>query len=238
MTMLARDWYYNDRRHVGLDFSAEAQVATYDRRQGDHPDRARAALKSLGAIAGWTVADIGCGTGLMACEAAAMDMTVHAIDISPAMLSMAEQRARDLGVSLITQSAGFLSFAYEPDQFDLVISEYALHHLPDFWKAVALARLFKAIKPGGMLFLRDVVFTCKPDGIERNVEQWGDFLLKNHSYSRDEFAMHVRDEHSTFGWVIEGLIKEAGFALEDAHYTAPVYGAYRARKPAPNGEGK
>ena len=25
--MLARDWYYNDRRHVGLDFSAEAQVA-------------------------------------------------------------------------------------------------------------------------------------------------------------------------------------------------------------------
>jgi hypothetical protein len=46
--MLARDWYYNDRRHVGLDFSAEAQVATYDRRQGDHPDRARAALKSLG----------------------------------------------------------------------------------------------------------------------------------------------------------------------------------------------
>ena len=32
MKMLARDWYYNDRRHVGLDFSAEAQVATHDRR--------------------------------------------------------------------------------------------------------------------------------------------------------------------------------------------------------------
>ena len=43
--MLARDWYYNDRRHVGLDFSAEAQVATYDRRQGDHPDRARASIE-------------------------------------------------------------------------------------------------------------------------------------------------------------------------------------------------
>ena len=103
---------------------------------------------------------------------------------------------------------------------------------------MALARLFNAIKPGGLLFLRDVVFTCKPDGVERNVEQWGDFLLKNHGYSRDEFATHVRDEHSTFGWVIEGLIKEAGFVLEAADYTAPVYGAYRARKPAPNGEGK
>ena len=89
-----------------------------------------------------------------------------------------------------------------------------------------------------MLFLRDVVFTCKPDGAERDVEQWGDFLLKNHGYSREEFAMHVRDEHSTFGWVIEGLIREAGYALEAADYTAPVYGTYRARKPAANGEGK
>ena len=50
--------------------------------------------------------------------------------------------------------------------------------------------------------------------------------------------MHVRDEHSTFGWVIEGLIKEAGFTLESATYTAPVYGTYLARKPAGNGEGK
>ena len=236
--MLARDWNYNARRHVRLDFSAEAQVATYDPRQGDHPDRARAALKALGAREGWTVADIGCGTGLMACEAASLGMTVHAIAISPAMLSMAELRARELGVSLLTQSAGFLSFTFEAGSFDLIISEYAFHHLPDFWKAVALARVFKALKPGGMLFLRDVVFTCKPDGIERTVEQWGDFLLKNHSYSRDEFAMHVRDEHSTFGWVIEGLIKDAGFTLEAATYTAPVYGAYHARKPHLNGEGK
>lgn len=236
--MLARDWYYNDRRHVGLDFSAEAQVATYDRRQGDHPDRARATLKSLGVRKGWTVADIGCGIGMMACEAAAMGMTVHAVDISPAMLAMADLRARELGVSLLTQSAGFLSFSYDANSFDLIISEYALHRLPDFWKAVALARVFNALKPGGLLFLRDVVFTGKPDGTERSVEQWGDFLLKNHGYSRDEFAMHVRDEHSTFGWVIEGLLKEAGFTLEAADYTAPVYGAYRARKPAPNGEGK
>jgi 2-polyprenyl-3-methyl-5-hydroxy-6-metoxy-1,4-benzoquinol methylase len=236
--MLARDWYYNDRRHVGLDFSAEAQVATYDRRQADHPDRARGVLKSLGVQPGWTMADIGCGTGAMACEAADMGLTVHAIDISPAMLSMAEMRARELGVSLNTQSAGFLSFSYAANSFDLIVSEYALHHLPDFWKAVALSRIHSALKPGGMLFLRDVVFTCKPDGVERGVDEWSDFLLKNHSYSRDEFAMHVRDEHSTFGWVIEGLIREAGFALEAADYTKPVYGTYRARKPLANGEGK
>ncbi|WP_252720640.1 class I SAM-dependent methyltransferase, partial [Acinetobacter baumannii] len=79
---------------------------------------------------------------------------------------MAEHRARELGVSLNTQSAGFLSFTYEANAFDLIISEFALHHLPDFWKAVALARLFNALKPGGKLFLRDIVFSDKPDGVE------------------------------------------------------------------------
>ena len=154
-----------------------------------------------------------------------MGANVHAIDISPAMLSMATLRAREAGVSLNTQSAGFLSFTYEPNSFDLIVSEYALHHLPDFWKAVGLARVFNALKPGGLLFLRDVVFTSKPDGAERSVDQWSDFLLKNHGYS-------------TFGWVIEGLLKEAGFVLESADYSAPVYGTYRARKPLANGEGK
>lgn len=235
--MLARDWYYNDRRHVGLDFSAEAQVESYDRRQGENPDRARKILKSLGVKEGSLVADIGCGTGSLSCEAAEMGATVHAIDIAPAMLAMAMRRASDSGVSLREQSAGFLSFAYEPNTFDVIVSEFALHHLPDFWKAVALSRVLNALKPGGRFFLRDIVFTSKPDGAERNIEQWGDFLLKNHKFSRDEFAMHVRDEHSTFGWVIEGLIKEAGFQLESAEYSAPVYGTYRAIKPLRQGEG-
>jgi 2-polyprenyl-3-methyl-5-hydroxy-6-metoxy-1,4-benzoquinol methylase len=229
--MLARDWYYNDRRQVGLDFSAEAQVATYDRRQGETPDRAHKVLQSLGVKAGTVVADIGCGTGAVACEAAEMGAIVHAIDISPAMLAMAERRAADNGVALHEQSAGFLSFAFEPESFDVIISEFALHHLPDFWKAVALSRVMNALKPGGRFFLRDIVFTSKPDGVERSIEQWSDFLLKNHSFSRDEFAMHVRDEHSTFGWVIEGLLKEAGFADVSAEYRAPVYGTFRAHKP-------
>ena len=42
--MLARDWYYNERRQIGLD-SAVASI--YDR-QDDSDVRARAALTMLG----------------------------------------------------------------------------------------------------------------------------------------------------------------------------------------------
>ena len=77
--MLARDWYYTQRRQLGLD-SAVASI--YDRHD-DSDLRARAALTMLGLQKGWRVADIGCGNGVLACEAALMGAEVDAIDISP-----------------------------------------------------------------------------------------------------------------------------------------------------------
>ena len=109
--MLARDWYYNERRRIGLD-SAVASI--YDRHD-DSDVRARAALTMLGVQRGWRVADIGCGNGVLACEAALMGAEVEAIDISPAMLALAEIQARDRKVAIRTQSAGLLSFTYQPE---------------------------------------------------------------------------------------------------------------------------
>ena len=111
-----------------------------------------------------------------------MGADVDAIDISPAMLALAEIQARDRKVAIRTQSAGLLSFAYQPNSYDLVVSEFALHHLPDFWKAVALARIFRALKPGGCFYLRDIVFASMPDGPERDVEAMGRFHIKNHGF--------------------------------------------------------
>src|SRR3954471_23115970 len=121
--MLARDWYYNERRQIGLD-SAVASI--YDRHD-DSDLGARAALTMLGVQRGWRVADIGCGNGVLACEAAQMGAEVDAIDISPAMLALAEIQARDRKVAIRTQSAGLLSFSYQPNSYDLVVSEFALH---------------------------------------------------------------------------------------------------------------
>ena len=100
--MLARDWYYNQRRRLGLD-SAVASI--YDRHD-DSDLRARAALTMLGVQRGWRVADIGCGNGVLACEAALMGAEVDAIDISPAMLALADIQARDRKVAIRTQPAG------------------------------------------------------------------------------------------------------------------------------------
>src|ERR1700682_4311498 len=108
--MLARDWYYNERRQIGLD-SAVASI--YDRHD-DNDIRARAALTMLGVQRGWRLGGIGCGHGVLACEAAQMGAEVDAIDISPAMLALAEIQARDRKVAIRTHAAGFVSFALHP----------------------------------------------------------------------------------------------------------------------------
>ena len=89
--MLARDWYYNERRQIGLD-SAVASI--YDRHDDSDARARRAALTMLGVQRGWRVADIGCGNGVLACEAALIGAEVDAIDISPAMLALAEDPGR------------------------------------------------------------------------------------------------------------------------------------------------
>jgi 2-polyprenyl-3-methyl-5-hydroxy-6-metoxy-1,4-benzoquinol methylase len=225
--MLARDWYYNQRRRLGLD---TAVASIYDRHD-DNDLRARAALTMLGVKPGWRVADIGCGNGVMATEAALMGAEVDAIDISPAMLALADIYARDRKAAIRTQSAGLLSFAYQPNSYDLIVSEFTLHHLPDFWKAVALSRIYNALKPGADFYLRDIVFVSMPDGVERDVEAWADFSIKNHDFERDSVVTHMRDEYSTFGWVIERMLTDVGFTLISADYHAPLHGTYHLRKP-------
>jgi 2-polyprenyl-3-methyl-5-hydroxy-6-metoxy-1,4-benzoquinol methylase len=229
--MLARDWYYNERGRIGLE---PAVASIYDRHD-DNDLRARAALTMLGVRKGWRVADIGCGNGVLATEAALMGAEVDAIDISPAMLALAEVYARDRRAPVRTQSAGLLSFAYQPNSYDLIVSEFTLHHLPDFWKAVAMARIFAALKPGASFYLRDIVFVSMPDGSERSVEQWADFNIKNHDFARDSVVTHMRDEYSTFGWVMERMLTEVGFTLVSTDYHAPLHGTYLLQKPDKQG---
>ena len=226
--MLARDWYYNQRRQLGLD-SAVASI--YDRHD-DSDLRARAALTMLGVQKGWRVADIGCGNGVLACEAALMGAEVDAIDISPAMLALANIQARDRKVAIRTQPAGMLSFAYQPNSYDLIVSEFTLHHLPDFWKAVALARLRGFLRDGGVLRLWDIVFDFEPAAAGTRIEAWcaGGGEAVEGEWSRAELEEHVRDEHSTFSWLLEPMIERAGFAIETAEHSEDgIFGRYVLR---------
>jgi hypothetical protein len=92
------------------------------------------------------------------------------------------------------------------------------------------------LKPGGKFILRDVVFSFPPEQYVSQIEHWIDQVRgggdSNSGWSRAEFEMHVRDEYSTFAWILEEMIRRAGFEIESTEYASPTYALYQCRKPA------
>src|SRR5258706_6008844 len=104
--MLARDWYYNERRQIGLDSAVASIYDSHD----DSDIRARAALTMLGVQRGWRGADIGCGNGVLGCPAVPMGGQVDATGTFLALLSLEGIPARGREGGNRIPSARMLSF--------------------------------------------------------------------------------------------------------------------------------
>ena len=228
------DWYIDELAHAGDEHLAPASVAGYDRKAATDPTEDVALLRDLGLNETSLLLDLGAGTGTFALAAAPFCRRVVAVDVSPAMLTIIREKATGLGLSnVVAVQGGFLGYAHEGDPADFVYSRNALHHLPDFWKGLALARIAAMLRPGGVLFLRDLVFSFDPSEAGDAIEAW---LARaparpEEGWTRDELATHVRGEYSTFSWLLEPLLERAGFTIRETQYRAPgTYAAYICMK--------
>lgn len=171
--------------------------------------------------------------GQLALAAARSFGRVVAVDVSPAMLGRLRTKLSDAGLGNVdVQSGGFLTYEHRGAKADVVYSRYALHHLPDFWKAVALERMHGFLVPGGVLRLWDVVYCFGPAEAGDRIEEWcaTGSDTEEASWSRAELEEHVRDEHSTFSWLLEPMIERCGFRIEDAwHSPDRFFAKYIAR---------
>jgi len=226
-------WFYNELQQVGVDFEDTAQVEAYDRNQRSSAEAERALIDRLGISQGHTVIDLGTGTGTFAIQAALSGAHVQAVDVSPAMLAYAQQKARAAGAKNIQfHHSGFLTYEHRANLADFIVTKAALHHLPDFWKMVAFLRMATMLKDGGILYLRDAVFSFAPSEYRFRINAWIARVAKpsGEGFTASDFEMHVREEYSTFGWIIEGMLTRAGFEIESADYLAPEYAQYVCRK--------
>lgn len=209
-------WQWNEIQQVGTDYTDVAEVERYERRMGEFRDLAAedaAILKTLALPAGSRILEIGTGTGHFARAAAKAGHAVTAADVSPMMLQYAAKRAQAEGAAITFVHAGFLTLPPALAHHDAVVSVAALHHLPDLWKAVALQNINRMLKPGGRLFLGDVVFSWKG---ENHPASFDAFVNDCPAGMRMEAARHVAKEYSTLGWIMEGLLRRAGFRIVEA----------------------
>jgi ubiquinone/menaquinone biosynthesis C-methylase UbiE len=215
-------WYPDELAHAGPEHLDPDYVARYDRKAGVDPTEELHNLQRLGLNATSTLIDLGAGTGALGLAAAPFCRRVVAVDISPAMLSVLQHRAALLGLTNVEcVQAGFLSYQHAGPQADFVYSRHALHQLPDFWKAIVLRRIAGFLRPGGVLRVRDLFLSCKINEVDTVVEAWLGSAPANsdEGWPRAELETHLRDEHSTFTWLFEPMLAQAGFTISEATYS-------------------
>jgi len=218
----AAGWILDEVANAGRENLDAGHVARYDSKEDAGAPAEVDLLLSHGMSRDSIVVDLGAGTGQFALAAAPRCARIVAVDVSPVMVralraKVAKARLRNIDVV----QAGFLSYEHHRAPAGVVYSRYALHHLPDAWKAIALTRMRTMLAADGIIRLCDVVYNFSPDEAPARIEQWcamGSDDVGDGWY-RVELEEHIRDEYSTYTWLLEPMINRAGLGIRTVDYS-------------------
>jgi putative AdoMet-dependent methyltransferase len=226
---VSRSWWFPEYAPVGVELGTTVAVARYDANQGTDPARDDDLLDRLDVAEGMRLVDIGCGTGSFVIRAARRGAEAHGVDVSLAMLDYCKGRAEAVGVAAHWHHAGFLDYRHRGPRADLVTTKSALHQLPDAWKQQALLNAAAMLRPGGTFYLWDVAFSFDPRNADTELERWIT-SMGGTGFSVEDFTTHVRDEYTTYTWILSGLLDRAGLRVEHHVTPTPMYAEFVCRR--------
>nr|WP_320048988.1 class I SAM-dependent methyltransferase [uncultured Desulfuromonas sp.] len=215
---MTQPWRYDETISTGTDYHCADEVRAYDRHMQKLRNTAQEAqeiLDQLALTADNRLWEIGTGTAECALALAPHVKEVIATDISTAMLDYARDKAQQRHISNVRfEQGGFLSGFRPQEPVDAIVTQLALHHLPDFWKFRALQDMADRLRPGGKLYLRDVVFPSAIDDYDSFFAQTLDQLgtLADETIVRQTID-HIKREYSTLDWILEGLLTRSGLKI-------------------------
>jgi len=121
--------------------------------------RMRKAIIALAGLRqGEDVLDVGCGTGtlaILARQVVGPTGSVHGIDPAPRMIAAARRKAKRQGALVDFQPGAIEALPFADHSFNIVLSSFMLHHLPDDVKRKGLSEVRRVLKTGGRFFAVD-----------------------------------------------------------------------------------
>ena len=212
--------------YAGPEHLDAAFVAGFDRKQG-YPDPAEDldALAAQGLDAKSAVVDLGTGTGQFALAAARRFGHVTAVDVSPAMLALLRERAAGAGWQPGLRAAGFS--ATSSGRRRRRVHPQRCTSCPTSGRAAWTDRAM-----GPAAGLRDLIYDFRPDETEEVFQNWFRHAAADpaEGYTSEDYAEHIRTEHSTFRWLLEPMLAATGFETVAAEFQGRLYGAYTCVK--------
>jgi ubiquinone/menaquinone biosynthesis C-methylase UbiE len=231
------EWTFNEFKHCGVDYSDTTQAAHYEEEHQKFRNFEQEIIDLLNNLSldnpqKMTLIDLGCGTGATSIAASRYFKKIYAVDVSEAMINCARKKTKEQGIKNIEFiNSGFLSYEHKFESADIVLSKAALHHLPDFWKQIAFLKINKMLKMNGILYLFDIVFNFPPLEYEEKINNWiSHFEQIAGRKVKKEIEIHIKEEFSTFNWIMEGMLSKAGFNIEKINTPDGMQTEYFCRK--------
>jgi tRNA (cmo5U34)-methyltransferase len=178
------------------------------------------------------VLDVGCGAGnytLKLLESLPnLDATL--IDLSQPMLQRATERVQPTTTGTVDALQGDIrEIPLGEAQFDVIVAAAVLHHLRDDseWTAV-FAKLYHALKPGGSLWIADLIEHSSAAIQALMWERYGEYLaaLKDAAY-RDHVFAYIAQEDTPRPLLFQlDLLREVGFPTVELLHKNSCFAAF------------
>jgi ubiquinone/menaquinone biosynthesis C-methylase UbiE len=109
--------------------------------------------------------DLACGTGALALAFAPQVCWICGLDLTPAMLAVAERAAHDAKVRNVAFAIGNAQQIPFPDaSLEIALTSYALHHMPDASRVIG--EIARVLKRGGRAGVIDIFVLEDPRSAE------------------------------------------------------------------------
>jgi len=198
----------NTQRRRAWDKQAtryDRQIGWWERHLFGEDNRAWAGQHATG-----DVLEVAIGTGLNI-PVYASDVKLTGVDLSPAMLDVARERAGNLDRDVDLQEGDAHHLPFADESFDTVVCTFSLCNIPDPHQA--LTEMQRVLRPGGRLVLVDHIrSTSKPiywlqKGIEAiSVRIDGDRMTRRPADTVEQLGFDIT-ERDRFRWgIVERLV--------------------------------
>jgi tRNA (cmo5U34)-methyltransferase len=176
--------------------------------------------------------DVGCGAGNYTLKLleALPDLDTDLLDLSRPMLDRAVERVGPATSGRVTAIQGDVrEVEFEPGAYDVIVAAASLHHLrgEEEWELV-FRKLHDALRPGGSLWISDLVEHSVPAVQQLMWQRYGDYLreLKDEAYREHVFA-YIEQEDTPRPLLYQiDLLREVGFAQVELLHKNSTFAAF------------
>ncbi len=173
------------------------------------------------------VLDVGTGTAQIPIELCRQvsEVQIVAIDLAKHMLQVGRDNVRRAGFQdrLCLECQDAKKLPYPSDSFAAMISNSIVHHIPD--PKTVLAEMVRVVKPGGTLFVRDLL---RPDNDDMVRSLLITYAGNANAHQQQMFEDSLRAALSLSE--IQSMVEGLGFRTETVQQTTNRHWTWQARK--------